>query len=133
MQLRVGGDLDLDAVIALYRSSTLGERRPVDDRDRMATMLAEADLVVTAWQAEELVGIARCLTDGVWVTYVCDLAVDATHQRRGIGLALLRRVRAETPRAKLHLHAAPSAEPYYPHIGMRRHEQSWWLDPEDAL
>ena len=27
---RQGNDLDLDAVIELYRASTLGERRPVD-------------------------------------------------------------------------------------------------------
>ena len=36
---RVGNQLDLDQVIELYRSSTLGERRPVDDRERMGAML----------------------------------------------------------------------------------------------
>ena len=29
IEYRVGNDLDLDTVIALYRDSTLGERRPV--------------------------------------------------------------------------------------------------------
>ena len=38
---RSGNDLDLDAVIELYRASTLGERRPVDDRERMALMLRQ--------------------------------------------------------------------------------------------
>ena len=32
---RLGKDLELDAVIELYRASTLGERRPVDDRARI--------------------------------------------------------------------------------------------------
>ena len=32
---RVGNDLDLDEVIELYRASTLGERRPVDDHGQM--------------------------------------------------------------------------------------------------
>ena len=36
---RTGNQLDLDQVIELYRASTLGERRPVDDRARMAGML----------------------------------------------------------------------------------------------
>jgi len=36
---KVGNDLDLNGVIDLYRASTLGERRPVDDRERMAAMI----------------------------------------------------------------------------------------------
>ena len=60
---RIGNDLNLDAVIDLYRASTLGERRPVDDPERMAAMLRNANLVVTAWDGELLVGIARSLTD----------------------------------------------------------------------
>lgn len=60
---RTGNDLDLDAVIELYRASTLGERRPIDDRDRMGTMLRNANLVVTAWDGRLLVGMARALSD----------------------------------------------------------------------
>ena len=47
---RTGNDLDVDAAIELYRASTLGERRPVDDRERMRAMLSNANLVVTAWE-----------------------------------------------------------------------------------
>ena len=36
---RTGNDLDLDDMIELYVDSTLGERRPVGDRGRMARML----------------------------------------------------------------------------------------------
>jgi hypothetical protein len=46
---RTGNDLDLDAVIELYVDSTLGARRPVSGRSRMQRMLAEANLVITAW------------------------------------------------------------------------------------
>jgi hypothetical protein len=45
---RTGNDLDLDAFIDVYRASTLGERRPVDDRARMGRMLANANLVIIA-------------------------------------------------------------------------------------
>jgi hypothetical protein len=61
---RTGNDLDLDTVIELYVASTLGARRPVDDRERMAAMLANANLTVTAWDGDLLVGIARALSDG---------------------------------------------------------------------
>ena len=49
---KLGKDFDLGAVIDLYRASTLGERRPVDDRERMARMIAEANLVLTAWDGD---------------------------------------------------------------------------------
>jgi hypothetical protein len=46
---KLGNDLDLDAVIALYQDSMLGERRPITDRGRMAAMIRNANVVVTAW------------------------------------------------------------------------------------
>src|SRR5439155_1469289 len=91
----IGNDLDLDAVIELYRASTLGERRPVDDRGRMAAMLANANLVVTAWDGDLLVGISRALSDFCYITYLSDLAVRVSHQRRGLGRSEERRVGKE--------------------------------------
>ena len=129
---RVGNDLDVDATIDLYRASTLGERRPVDERDRMASMLAAADIVVTAWDGELLVGIARSVSDVVYTTYLADLAVRVSHQRQGIGRELIARTRAEAPRASLVLLAAPAAEAYYPRIGMRHHPSAWILRAGDG-
>jgi hypothetical protein len=39
---RYGNGLDRDPVIELYHASTLGERRPVDDRKIMANMIQHA-------------------------------------------------------------------------------------------
>ena len=131
---RTGNDLDLDAVIELYRASTLGERRPVDDRDRMAAMMRHANLIVTAWDGELLVGISRALSDFSFVTYLSDLAVRASHQKQGIGKELLRRTQALAGKhAKLLLLAAPAAEKYYPRIGFTRHPQAWMLGPDERL
>lgn len=63
IEYRTGNQLDLDQVIDLYHASTLGERRPVGDCERMRQMLANANLVITAWDSDLLVGIARSLTD----------------------------------------------------------------------
>jgi hypothetical protein len=49
---KLGNDLDLDAVIALYQDSMLGERRPITDRGRMAAMICNANVVVTAWDGD---------------------------------------------------------------------------------
>ena len=131
---RIGNDLDLSEVIELYNASTLGERRPTADRDRMAAMLRHANLVVTAWHARKLVGLARTLTDFVYVGYLADLAVHAAYQRRGIGKELIARTRAELgPKSTLVLLAAPKAASYYPHVGFTRHESAWVLRPSDPF
>ncbi len=130
---RIGNDVDLDAVIELYRASTLGERRPVDDRERMREMLANANLVVTAWEGDLLVGIGRSVSDFSYCTYLSDLAVRVSHQRGGIGRELIRRTREQGGKATLILLAAPKAVDYYPRIGFIHHPQAWLLAPDTAL
>lgn len=122
----------LEQARALYRASTLAERRPVDDDARFAAMLDNANLVITAWDDGQLVGIARALSDFSHATYLCDLAVRVSHQRSGIGRELIRRTQARAPLASLILLAAPAAECYYPHIGFSRHPQAWLLRPGET-
>ena len=117
IEYRTGNDIDLETVRELYRASTLAERRPVDDTERFARMLRNANLVVTAWDGDVLVGIARSVSDFSYVTYLSDLAVRVSHQRRGIGKELMRRTQAAASQATLLLLAAPAAENYYAHVG----------------
>jgi GNAT superfamily N-acetyltransferase len=132
IEYRYGNDLDLDEVIELYRSSTLGERRPVDDREVMAEMLAHGNLTVTAWDGPLLVGISRTLTDFGYVGYLSDLAVRLSHQRLGIGTAMIAKTRERMgPRSTIVLLAAPKAVDYYPRIGFTRHESAWILRASD--
>ena len=132
--LRIGNDIDMDAVLAVYRQSTLGERRPIDDITRMTAMVREANLVITAWDNARMIGIARCLTDFVYVTYLADLAVSADYQRQGIGRALIEAVRTACgPDTGIILLSAPAANTYYPRIGMKRHDRCWVLNPGDEL
>ncbi len=131
---RTGNDLDLAAVIELYEASTLGERRPVGERKRMAGMLKHANIVITAWEGELLVGISRALSDFSYVTYLSDLAVRVSHQRAGIGKELIRRTqRASGPQAMMILLAAPAAAEYYGHIGFTHHPRAWVLRPGETV
>jgi len=110
---RRGNDLPLDEVLDLYRASTLGARRPIDDLNILADMIRHANLVITAWDGELLVGISRSLTDFSYVTYLADLAVRESHQRMGIGVELIRHTReAMGPRSSIVLLAAPAAVGY---------------------
>jgi GNAT superfamily N-acetyltransferase len=127
--------LDLSEVIELSNASTLGQRRPTAERERMAAaMLRYANLVVTAWHAHRLVGLARTLTDFAYVGYLADLAVHADYQRRGIGKGLIARTRAEVgPKSMLVLLAVPKAVGYYPRLGFSRHQSAWVLRASDPF
>jgi len=133
IEYRVGNELDIDEVLDLYHASTLGERRPVSDRERMTRMLRNANLVISAWDGPLLVGLARSVSDFAYCTYLSDLAVRATHQRTGIGKQLVRRTQALSPEANLILLAAPKAADYYPRIGFTRHESAWILRSGESL
>lgn len=131
---RLGNNLDVDEVIDLYAASTLGERRPINDRSRMAAMLKNANLVVTAWDGNLLVGISRSLSDFSYATYLSDLAVRLSHQRSGIGKELIHQTQqAGGPQTRVILLSAPAATNYYPHIGFTQHPSAWMLAGDDAI
>ncbi|MES2506108.1 MAG: GNAT family N-acetyltransferase [Verrucomicrobiota bacterium] len=123
--------LTVSEFIAVLQSSTLAERRPIDDVPRMDRMLRQADIILTARCEGELIGIARTLTDGSYSTYLADLAVAQSFQGRGIGHELIRRTHeAAGLQTNLILIAAPGARTYYPHIGMAAHDSCWIIRGE---
>ena len=129
-----GNDYDLDQIIELYQASTLGERRPIDDRQIVADMMRHANLVVTAWDGDLLVGISRTLTDFSYTGYVADLAVRQSHQKQGIGVQMIQKTREKMgPRSKLVLLAAPKAVDYYPRIGFTQPDSAWILSASDPF
>lgn len=120
--------ITVEMAIDLYNRSTLGERRPVDRPDVFAKMLANADLTITAWDADRLIGIARTLTDFGYVAYLADLAVDAAYQRQGVGMKLIELTQSSLDEtAFITLLAAPKANDYYGKIGFEHNERAWML------
>jgi ribosomal protein S18 acetylase RimI-like enzyme len=116
--------------VGVLRRSTLAERRPVDDPETIARMLAHADIILTARNDDGLlVGVSRAISDFSYCTYLSDLAVDVGFQRRGIGRELIRQTHlAAGLCTSLILLSAPQAETYYPHIGMVRHSSCWRIE-----
>ena len=55
--------LSADEFIDVLRRSTLAERRPVEDHERIELMLRNADVIVTARAGKLLVGVSRAITD----------------------------------------------------------------------
>jgi predicted N-acetyltransferase YhbS len=109
------------AFIDLLNRSTLGQRRPVNEPERIQTMLQHGNVLVTAWDNEKLVGVSRALTDFSFCSYLSDLAVDEDYQHQGIGKKLIELTHQASggDKVTLILIAAPAAIDYYPKIGMQ--------------
>jgi predicted N-acetyltransferase YhbS len=117
-----------EQAIDLYKRSTLGERRPIDNRDTFESMLKHANVTITAWDEDKLVGISRTLTDFAYVAYLADLAVDEQYQRNGIGKELIAQTQLHLgPHCMIVLLAAPKANQYYEHIGFEHNPRAWTL------
>jgi predicted N-acetyltransferase YhbS len=114
-------------------ASTLGERRPVNDQERLKAMVENSNLIITARLDGHLIGVARSVSDFSFCTYLSDLAVHKEHQQRGIGKELIRQTKLAAPLAKLILLSAPAAIDYYPKIGMVRHEHCYYIDSVEQL
>gem|GEM_PF-57499 len=122
-------DIPVNAVIAVLESS--GINRPTEDPARIEAMFQAADLIVSAWHGDQLVGIARSLTDFCYCCYLSDLAVRKEYQSAGIGKELVARTRREIgPQSMLLLLAAPSAVDYYPKLGMEKMERAFIYNRE---
>ena len=128
IEYKVNQSISVDQFCSLLSRTSLGVRRPLDDTLTIQGMLDKANLLVTAWQGDHLVGVARSITDFHYCCYMSDLAVDENIQSRGIGKALIRATKEQLkPKCSLILLAAPLAEEYYPKIGFEKHNSAWIL------
>lgn len=133
IKYQIENNLNVEEFTQVLINSTLGERRPIHEPERIAKMLEYGNLIITARHNGKLVGVSRSLTDFFYCTYLSDLAIDEKYQKQGIGKELIRLTKKETPKAKLILLAAPKAVNYYPKIGMTKWEQCYVLDDVDDL
>ena len=131
IQYRVHEKISVEQFIDLLRRSTLAGRRPLDRAERVQRMLDNANLIVTAWDGDRLVGVSRAVTDFSLCCYLSDLAVDESYQRAGIGKELVRRTReAAGLECTLLLLSAPAAMGYYPKIGFEKLDNAFAIKRE---
>ena len=134
IEYKINAPVTAGQFIELLNKSTLGERRPVDDIECITGMIDNSNLLVTAWDNELLVGIARSMTDFHYACYLSDLAVDKKYQKSGIGKKLQIITQEQLgPKCKLLLVAAPDANAYYEHIGFTNNTRCWILNRNERI
>jgi len=131
---KINTPISAEQFIAVLKESSLAERRPVDDLECIKGMIENSNLIVTAWDNEKLIGVARSITDLHYACYLSDLAVNKKYQKNGIGKKLQKVTQEQLgPKCKLILIAAPDANPYYEHIGFSNNKRCWVLEREQKL
>jgi N-acetylglutamate synthase-like GNAT family acetyltransferase len=119
-----------DQIIELYDNA--GLPRPTHDKDRIQKMFENSNLIVTAWDKEVLVGVARSITDWVWACYLSDLAVRDEYKKEGIGKELIRLTKEKVGKQSMVLLlSVPTAMEYYPKVGFKKQDSSFIMDRED--
>ena len=107
---------EVEQIIDVYNSS--GINRPTMDKNRIEKMFSNSNLIITAWDKENLVGISRSLTDFCYCCYLSDLAVKKEYQTSGIGKKLIELTRNSIGKqTALILLSSPTAMDYYPKVG----------------
>lgn len=123
---KVNANVTAKEYIDLLSQTSLGIRRPIDDIQCIDGMLKNSNLVVSAWDGNNLVGISRSVTDYYYCCYLADLAVSEKFQKYGIGKKLIDVTTEQLqPNCKIVLLAAPQAVAYYPKIGFEQHPSAW--------
>ncbi len=134
IEYKINASVSVDQFIDLLRESTLGARRPIDDRACMEGMMNNSNLVVSAWHGDALIGIARSVTDFHYACYLSDLAVHRDYQRRGIGKCLQNITQAQLgANCKIILIAAPTANSYYESLGFTNNPRCWVLARDELI
>ena len=99
--IRVDTDVSADDLVSLYDS--VGWTTYTKEPQELALAVRQSLRVVTAWDGEILVGLARVVGDGVTVIYLQDILIAPEHQRRGIGRSLMHEVFAPFGHVRQHV------------------------------
>lgn len=119
IEYKFGKIPETEEIIELYKSS--GINRPTNDKERITKMYANSNLIITAWDKNQLVGISRALTDFCYCCYLSDLAVRKEYQKHGIGKRLIAMTKEKIgDKTMLLLLSAPTAMEYYPKVGFQK-------------
>ncbi|HEX4443182.1 MAG TPA: GNAT family N-acetyltransferase [Galbitalea sp.] len=90
IELIKGSAIDTASAVALYAS--VGWSVYTRDRDKLSRALSGSSSVAIAVDGDELVGLARVVSDGASIAYLQDVLVKPAAQRTGLGRRLVEKV-----------------------------------------
>ncbi|HPL82210.1 MAG TPA: GNAT family N-acetyltransferase [Anaerolineaceae bacterium] len=119
-------DIPSEDLLSLY--SDVGWTAYTTNLPQLQRAVAASRLVISAWEQDELIGLARVVGDGEIIAYVQDILVKEAWQNKGIGKELMRRVFEEVKHIRQVVlmtdagEANRDVENWYTHVGFKRFE-----------
>ena len=106
--------IDWTALSELYRIAPLGDKSPGD----LKVCFTNSMFKCFVFEGDLLVGAGRAVADGIDCSYICDVAVHPGHQGRGLGRAIIDKLREfSAAHRKIILYANPGKEGFYKKLG----------------
>src|SRR5262245_50798000 len=109
--------IDWSELSNLYRIAPLGDKKPGDLERAFSNSMYKCFVLDDG----VLIGAGRALADGVDCSYLCDVAVHTGLQGRGLGKAIIEKLKElSAGHKKIILYANPGKEEFYRKLGFRR-------------
>lgn len=101
----------------LYKRAPLGDKQAAD----LQTVFTNSRYQCFVYSGSQLIGVGRCLADGLDCSYICDVAVLPEYQGRGLGKTIVAKlVELSRGHKKIILYAVPGKEGFYHKLGFKR-------------
>lgn len=110
-------------IATLYRRAPL--LRKTDNPKALMAAFEASNVVLTLWERDRLVGLARVLTDGSTTSYLCDLAVEPDVQGAGVGKRLIDEILDRCKGTELILRDSNLSSGFYDRLGFQPVENAW--------
>ena len=110
-------------IATLYRRAPL--LRKTDNPDALMRAFENSQVVITLWERDRLVALARVLSDGAQMSYLCDLAVEPDVQGGGVGRRLIDEVIARVEGTQLVLRDSDLSSGFYERLGFEKVGNAW--------
>ena len=109
--------VDWNALSELYRIAPLGSK----SAEHLRRVYANSMFKCFVYDGAALVGAGRAVADGADASYLCDIAVHPGYQGKGLGVAVVEKLKAlSAGHRKIILYANPGREGFYAKLGFRR-------------
>jgi aralkylamine N-acetyltransferase len=101
--------IDWDRLSLVFKRAPLGDRDPA----KLQEAFQNSQIRCFVWDAGELVGAGRALTDGVWHTMIFDVVLLPEYQGRGLGKEIMKFLADRSKAPHILLYAAPGKEVFF--------------------
>lgn len=111
-------DIPVEALLALFAQTDWTAKRTPSD---LRALLDNTRVCIGVWDADQLIGFGRAITDDLSRAYIEDVIVDAGYRGQGIGAEIMRRLLARLEHVEeITLNCHDHLIPFYQRLGFER-------------